>query len=440
MAGPELSVIVPTYKERGNIAELVRRLDAALVGIAWEAIYVDDNSPDGTAEAVKEIAARDPRIRCLKRVGRRGLAGACIEGILSSSAPFVAVIDADLQHDEKVLPQMLARLRDGGADLVAGTRYVEGGSAAGLAHGRDFLSRLATKMTRLLVGTALSDPMSGFFMMRRDRFDEIAPRLSPVGFKILLDIAGSARLRIAEQPYVFGERFAGESKFNAQIGLEFLGLLVGKATGDVIDPRFAFFAMVGSVGLVVHLAVLAAAMSFSISFDTAQIAATLVAMTSNFLLNNEITYRDRRLKGLGGAEGLCALLPVRLGGRLRQHRSGRMALQRRFNLVASGVGRRDHERAVELRHVHAVCLARAVSRHAQTPSSSSAYCWLLADRHGGDPAAVGGRGLLPALVASPAGRLFRPSPRYRLSDPRRHACVRRYAAGRARRRACRCRC
>jgi dolichol-phosphate mannosyltransferase len=299
----ELSVIVPTYKERGNVAELVRRLDAALVGIAWEAIYVDDNSPDGTAEAVKEIAARDPRIRCLKRVGRRGLAGACIEGILSSAAPYVAVIDADLQHDEKVLPQMLEKLRTGDADLVAGTRYVEGGSAASFSQKRGTLSRFATRLTRMLTGTELSDPMSGFFMMRRDRFEEIAPRLSPQGFKILLDIAGAGPLRIAEQPYVFGERFAGDSKFNAQIGLEFIGLLAAKTTGDVIDPRFAFFAMVGAVGLVVHLAVLAVALSFPVTFLTAQITATLVAMTSNFLLNNEITYRDRRLKGFSAVKG-----------------------------------------------------------------------------------------------------------------------------------------
>jgi len=303
MAPVELSIVVPTYKERGNVAELVRRLDAALAGIAWEAIYVDDNSPDGTAEAVKAIAARDPRIRCLKRVGRRGLAGACVEGMLSSAAPYVAVIDADLQHDEKVLPAMLARLKAGEADLVAGTRYGAGGSAASFARGRGFLSRLATKLTRLLVGTDLSDPMSGFFMMRRDRFDAIAPRLSPQGFKILLDIAGNTKLRIAEQPYVFGERFAGESKFNAQIGLEFLGLLAGKATGDLIDPRFAFFAMVGAVGLVVHIAVLWAALSLPLDFHPAQIVATLVAMTSNFLLNNEITYRDRRLKGMGALKG-----------------------------------------------------------------------------------------------------------------------------------------
>jgi dolichol-phosphate mannosyltransferase len=299
----ELSVIVPTYKERGNVAELVRRLDSALQGIAWEAIYVDDNSPDGTAEAVKEIAARDPRVRCLKRVGRRGLAGACIEGILSSSAPYVAVIDADLQHDEKVLPAMLAKLKAGEAELVAGSRYVEGGSAASFSQSRGTLSRIATRLTRLLTGTALTDPMSGFFMLRRDRFDAVAGRLSPQGFKILLDIAGTEKFKIAEQPYVFGERFAGESKFNAQIGLEFLGLLAAKATGDLLDSRFVFFALVGSIGVVVHLVTLWTALLAELPFLTAQIAATLVAMTSNFLLNNEITYRDRRLKGAGAVKG-----------------------------------------------------------------------------------------------------------------------------------------
>jgi dolichol-phosphate mannosyltransferase len=306
MHSAELSIVVPTYKERGNVAELVRRLDAALTGIAWEAIFVDDNSPDGTTEAVKEIAAEDSRVRCLRRVGRRGLSGACIEGILSSASPFVAVMDADLQHDEKVLPQMVVKLRQGDVDLVAGTRYVEGGSAAGLAGRRGAISGLATAITHRLTGTSLSDPMSGFFMMRRDRFDEIAPSLSPVGFKILLDIAmtGGDRLSIAEQPYVFAKRFEGESKFNAQIGVEFLGLLLAKMTGDLVDPRFLFFAIVGSLGLLVHLIVLRAALVFlPDAFRTAQIIATLVAMTSNFLLNNELTYRDRRLKGLGMLRG-----------------------------------------------------------------------------------------------------------------------------------------
>ncbi|HEX3754398.1 MAG TPA: glycosyltransferase family 2 protein [Rhizomicrobium sp.] len=301
---PQLSIVVPTYKERGNVAELVRRLDLALAGLHWEAIFVDDNSPDRTWQTVKEIAAADQRVRCLRRVGRRGLAGACIEGMASSSAPYVAVMDADLQHDEKVLPQMLARLTGEGADLVAGTRYIQGGSAQTFSQGRGAISRLATWLTRRLTGTGLSDPMSGFFMMRRDRFEEIAPSLSPVGFKILLDIAMTAgeRLRVAEQPYSFGMRFEGQSKFNAQIGIEFLGLLLAKMTGDLFDSRFLFFAIVGTIGLAVHLGVLALSLAFlqgiANPFRLAQIIATLVAMISNFVLNNELTYRDRRLKGL----------------------------------------------------------------------------------------------------------------------------------------------
>jgi len=308
----ELSIVIPTYKEKDNVAELIRRLDSALAGIEWEAIFVDDNSPDGTAEAAKRIAATDLRVRCLKRVGRRGLAGACIEGMLSSSAPFVAVMDADLQHDERVLTAMLETLRAGKADLVAASRHIEGGSAASLDKSRGTISRFATVLTRNVLSVPLSDPMSGFFMMRRERFDAVAPKLSPVGFKILLDIVATAgpSLRVAEQSYVFGKREQGESKFNVQIGLEFLGLLLAKLTGDLVDPRFIFFALVGATGLAVHLVVLKLALLSAPNFAIAQSIATFVAMTSNFFLNNELTYRDRRLKGLamfGGFLGFCAI-------------------------------------------------------------------------------------------------------------------------------------
>lgn len=309
----ELSVIVPTFRERDNVAELLRRLDHALADIRWEAIFVDDNSPDGTADAVKAIAAGDSRVRCLKRVGRRGLAGACIEGILSSSAPYVAVIDADLQHDERILPQMFSTLQAGAADLVAATRYVEGGSADALEGGRGAISKLATKLTRSLLGTRLSDPMSGFFMMRRARFDDIAGKLSPAGFKILLDIAATAgpSLVIAEQPYRFGTRKQGESKFDVTVGLEFLGLLLSKLTGDWIEPRFIFFAIVGTSGLVVNVLVLELALAiWRLPFPMAQSIGTLAALTSNFLLNNILTYRDRRLRGwsmVSGFLGFCLI-------------------------------------------------------------------------------------------------------------------------------------
>ncbi len=302
--GARLSVILPTYKERGNIAEVVARLDRALAGIGWEAIFVDDDSPDGTAEAAKAIAQKDPRVRCLRRVGRRGLAGACIEGVLSSSAPYVAVMDADLQHDETVLPRMLARLERGEADLVVGSRYVDGGSASSFDLRRGFISRFATVLTKVTLGTAVSDPMSGFFAMRRDRFDALADKLAPVGFKILLDIMTTASdLRVAEEAYTFGTRQEGESKFNVQVGLEFLGLLLAKASGGTLDPRFIFFALVGTSGLFVHLAALKFALGFSISFTSAQAIATFVAMSTNFLFNNNFTYRDRRLKGAPALAG-----------------------------------------------------------------------------------------------------------------------------------------
>ncbi|MEI9990155.1 MAG: glycosyltransferase family 2 protein [Rhizomicrobium sp.] len=300
MPAVELSIVLPTFKERDNVAELVRRLDAALTGIAWEAIFVDDDSPDGTAETAKAIAARDPRVRCLRRVGRRGLAGACIEGMLASSAPFVAVMDADLQHDEHALVAMLEKLRSGTCDLVAASRYIAGGSAASFDAARGRLSRLATDITRNILDVPLSDPMSGFFMLRRDRFDAVAARLSPAGFKILLDIVATAgpSLRVAEQSYVFGKREQGESKFNVQIGVEFLGLIFAKLTGDLVEPRFLFFALVGALGLVVHLIVLKSALlAGADNFYTAQAIATFVALTSNFFLNNELTYRDHRLKG-----------------------------------------------------------------------------------------------------------------------------------------------
>ncbi|GAA0551333.1 dolichol-phosphate mannosyltransferase [Rhizomicrobium palustre] len=312
-AGQEtvLSMVIPTYNERGNVAELIRRLDLTLAGISWEAIFVDDNSPDGTADALKQIARTDPRIRCLRRVGRRGLAGACIEGMLASSATYVAVMDADLQHDETVLPAMLAKLQSGQYDLVAATRYVDGGDASSFSASRGKISRLATKITQRLLGTELSDPMSGFFMMRRASFDEMVPRLSPVGFKILLDIATAKEgLRIAEQAYTFGTRFDGESKFNMQIGIEFLGLLLSKMTNGHLDPRFIFFAIVGATGIAVNLIIFYLALLLwpAASFEVAKAVATGVAMTSNFLLNNSLTYRDRRLKGLGlvrGFIGFC---------------------------------------------------------------------------------------------------------------------------------------
>jgi dolichol-phosphate mannosyltransferase len=303
----QLSVIVPTFNERDNVVTLVQRLDVALAGIAWEVIFVDDNSPDGTSDVVRMLARQDSRVRCIRRIGRRGLSGACIEGMLASSAPCAAVIDGDLQHDETQLAKMLGLLENGAADLVIGSRYVEGGSADSFNQQRLGASMFATAVAQRVLRVKIADPMSGFFMIRRDRFEQLAPQLSTQGFKILLDVVATAHgdLRVVEVPYTFGSRMHGESKLDSMVALDFLGLVLAKLTNDVVSLRFLLFALVGSIGLFVHFAVLFIVLeAFELPFAEAQACAALLAMTSNFLLNNFLTYRDQRLKGFGILRGL----------------------------------------------------------------------------------------------------------------------------------------
>jgi dolichol-phosphate mannosyltransferase len=304
---PQLSVVVPTFNERDNVTVLHRRLEATLTGIPWEVVFVDDNSPDGTWEVVRGLARQDPRVRCIRRIGRRGLSGACIEGILASSAPYAAVIDADLQHDETQLPKMVGLLQSGEAELVVGSRYIEGGSADSFNKSRAGASQLATEVAKRVLKVEIADPMSGFFMIRRDKFEQLAPQLSTQGFKILLDIVATAegKLRTIEVPFTFGSRQHGESKLDSMVALDFLGLVLAKLTHDVVSLRFLLFAMVGSIGLIVHLTTLFIALEiFKAPFPEAQAAGALVAMTSNFILNNFLTYRDQRLKGFAILGGL----------------------------------------------------------------------------------------------------------------------------------------
>ena len=310
---PVLSLVVPTFNERDNVNRLYRKLKTALRGVAWEVLFVDDNSPDGTWDVVRGLALRDSRVRCIRRIGRRGLSGACIEGILASSAPYAAVMDADLQHDETQLTKMLSLLQTGQAELVVGSRYIDGGSAASLDRGRAGASALATEVAKRLLKVSIADPMSGFFMIRRDRFEELAPALSTQGFKILLDIVATAhgRLKTVEIPYTFGARLHGESKLDSMVALDFLGLVLAKFTHDIVSLRFLLFALVGGTGLFVHLGTLFVALRlFHVPFAGAQAAGAFVAMTSNFILNNFLTYRDQRLKGFAILGGLLAFYLV----------------------------------------------------------------------------------------------------------------------------------
>jgi dolichol-phosphate mannosyltransferase len=311
----ELSVVIPTFREAPNVAPLVARLEAALRGVAWQAIFVDDDSPDGTAALVKEIAARDRRISCIRRVGRRGLAGAVIEGALASAAPFVAVIDGDMQHDESLLPAMLRALQDGQADLVVGSRYLDPNAKAvsGLDARRRLGSRFANWLGRRALSVELTDPVSGFFMLRRELIDRVAPKLAANGFKVLFDIVASqpAPPRVLELGYEFRPRVAGESKLDQGVVAHYLSLLASKLSHDVISPRALMFLAVGASGVLVNVAVVYALRRMT--FIDAQAIGAVTAMTTNYLINNTITYRDKRKRGLAMLTGylrfclLCAI-------------------------------------------------------------------------------------------------------------------------------------
>lgn len=301
IAGPlELAVVLPTFCEAGNVEAVVARLDTALKGHIWEAIFVDDNSPDGTADIIRAISRRDPRIRIIERVGRRGLSSACIEGMLSTSAPFVAVMDADLQHDETLLPAMLQRLEATDLDIAIGSRFVEGGGTGDWDNDRIVKSRLATRIGKLVLKADLADPMSGFFMLRTATFRQITPRLTGIGFKILLDLFTAAKppLRFVELPYQFHRREVGESKLDHVVAFEFLVALYDRMFGRLVPTRFAMFGSIGAMGVGLHMALLTFIyVGLGTSFVVGQTVATIGAMTFNFVLNNMLTYRDRRLHG-----------------------------------------------------------------------------------------------------------------------------------------------
>ena len=293
-------MIIPTFNERANVLELIQRLQTTLTKYRWEVIFVDDDSPDETARLVREIAQCDIRVRCIQRIDRRGLSSACTEGMLSSSAPYMAVIDGDLQHDETLLPKMLEVLKHDKADIVVGTRYSPGGGLGDWDRSRVAISRFATWLSRLVLKAELSDPMSGFFMLRREVFEHSVRSLSGIGYKILVDIIASSKnpLRLTEIPYEFRTRESGESKLDARSVWDYLMLLTDKLVGHIVPVRFVAFCLVGGFGVIVHFVVLAILFNYlGLGFTSSQATATFVAMAGNYALNNLLTYRDMRLRG-----------------------------------------------------------------------------------------------------------------------------------------------
>lgn len=307
-----LALVIPTRNELGNIRPLLASLESALRDLVWEAIFVDDDSPDGTADLIREIGRTNIRVRVVQRIGRRGLASAVIEGIMATSAPILAVIDADMQHDETLLPRLFAAVQDGHCDLAVGSRYASGGGVGTWSRSRFQASRWATRLGQLMTGADLADPMSGYFVCTREAVTAALPRLSNTGFKILLDIVASspAPLRIVELPYVFRNRTIGESKLDLMVAGEYAALLLDKTVGRFVPLRLVLFGIVGGLGFGVHLTLLAATLALGFAFTVAQSVAVISAMTFNFMLNNIATYRDRRLHGRRLATGLLSFYAV----------------------------------------------------------------------------------------------------------------------------------
>jgi dolichol-phosphate mannosyltransferase len=221
----KLSIISPTYNESENVGLLVAEIEKSLDGADYEILISDDDSPDLTWARVEEIGRRNPRVRVLRRTSNRGLGPSVVDGFSAATGEVVACIDADLQHDPKVLPRMLKEL-SGGSSLVVATRYMPGGGTANWSAIRRLGSWGCTKLAQWVLGVELRDPMSGYFMMRRDDFMKIRNRLNARGFKILLEIAAHMQpCRLREVPYTFGPRAKGESKLTNRIIFAYLSQL-----------------------------------------------------------------------------------------------------------------------------------------------------------------------------------------------------------------------
>lgn len=235
MSRPDVGIVVPCYNEAQNVAPLVQAVEKAFWdsphALSWEIVFVDDNSPDGTMQEIRALTEKDPRVRGILRIGRKGLSSAVIEGALSSSAPVIAVMDGDLQHDEACLPEMVAMIKAGECDLSVASRHIKGGTNRGLARGwRRFLSNTGIWAARHMLSVPLSDPMSGFFAVRRTAFEKRAFALRGDGFKILLDIvlASPEPLKTREFPMVFRDRTYGKSKLGAKVMFSYARMLFSK--------------------------------------------------------------------------------------------------------------------------------------------------------------------------------------------------------------------
>lgn len=309
----ELALVIPTLNEAGNIQALYQELQTVLKGIDHQIIFVDDDSADQTRNEIHALIAEDHRVSLIHRIGRRGLSSACLEGMAASKSNYLLVMDADLQHDSSIIPQMLEKIKHDGCDLVIGSRFNQGAEVEGLSKFREISSRFVNRVLKYFTKHPISDPLSGFFMLPRALYDETKYKTSGIGFKILLDFILSTKrpLTIEEIPFRFRERHDGISKLDISITSEFAGLLIEKVSNGKFPMRFLMFLCVGGVGMMFHFtAMWILYRQLHVGFIASQAVSTYLAMSMNFYLNNVFTYRDQRLKGLQTLRGLLLFIVV----------------------------------------------------------------------------------------------------------------------------------
>jgi len=318
-----VSVVTPTYNEAANVPLFVAAIGKVLAGLTYEIIVVDDDSPDRTWEVAGKLAEVDGRVRVIRRFGESGLSSAVMAGLGSARGQVLVVMDADLQHDEAVLPQMIELVRTNRADVVVGTRASEGGSYGSWGTGRRLVSWVATLIARMLLRVPTTDPMSGFFAMSRASFDELAPRINPQGFKILLEFIGRRRpgLRVAEVGFTFRNRLHGETKLSPSVIRSYLLAVVELRVGRQVKGQFVLYSLVGLSGVAINLMVFsitdaiglgAIDLGFSRPLRWSLLLGIQASILSNFVLNNYFTFWERRfhrqrlLVGLGQFEVISA--------------------------------------------------------------------------------------------------------------------------------------
>ena len=302
-----LSIITPTYNEALNIEPFILAIKKTMKNFEdYEIIFVDDNSQDKTYEVVKFLSKKYKNVRCIRRIARRGLSSAVIEGCLSSSADLLIIMDADLQHDESKILEMIKIQKNYDLDMVVGSRFLEKKFTSSLSKKRNTISQVANWLANKISRVHLSDPMSGFFLVKREIIETYAPNLTGLGFKILLDIFSSVgnKIKYKEISFNFKTRMFGESKLNALVVWEYLLLLWETRFGKIIPARFLSFCAIGGTGVLAHLIILFILIYHDFSFIVSQSVATFSAMTSNFFLNNILTYRDRQKRGIEAFKAL----------------------------------------------------------------------------------------------------------------------------------------